>query len=177
MLTNLNCRAYGPKAAAALMCALGLAIGGSSLVSAEPDLAPAATVESVRFADSAPIADTEVEVRMAVESFIRGMSSGDAETVWMFASEEDQEAFATEAAVYEAFAETFPAFTQVAEVTFESFRQEGETPFVELSMTGKDGQRHRAAIGLWLDDAGDWEIVSCEVKPVSAPVPEHVAAL
>ena len=171
MLTNLNWTSTAPRlAAAALVAGLAMTFSGSSLVSAQ---AEKPTIQSVRFADVAVVEDSDIEVRMAVESFIRGMSTADAKSVWMFASEEDQEAFGTEEAVYQAFAETFPAFTQVAEVTVLSFRQEGDTPFVELSMIGEGGENYRASIGLWLDDAGDWKVVSCEVKPVS----DRIAAL
>jgi hypothetical protein len=171
MLTNLNWNSTAAKRfGAALLCGLAVSFGGNTLVAAQSAVP---TVQSVRFADVAVIEDSDIEVRMAVETFIRGMSTADAKTVWMFASEEDQEAFETEDAVYQAFAETFPALTQVAAVTVESFSQEGDTPFVELSMTDANGQQHRASVGLWLDDAGDWKVISCDVKPAS----DRVAAL
>lgn len=171
MLTNLNWNwTVSKQLAAALLCGVALSFGGSTLVAAQSDVP---TVQSISFADSAVVEDTDVEVRMAVESFIRGMSTGDEQTIWMFASEEDQEAFETEDAVYQAFADTFPVLTQVSEVTVESFRQEGDTPFVELSLVEGNGQKHHASVGLWLDDAGDWKVVSCDVKPAS----DRIAAL
>ena len=109
-------------------------------------------------------------MRTAVQTFINGMASGDAKTVWMYASEEDQAAFATEGAVYNAFAETFPAFTEAHSVSFEKSWQEGDTPFVELSLTDQAGNAYAATIGLWLDDAGDWKIVSLEVNAVTDQV-------
>ena len=171
MLTNLNWNSTGRKwAAAAVVCAVAASFGGSTLSSAQSDVP---VVQSVRFADTAVVEDADVEVRMAVETFIRGMSAGDAKTVWAFASEEDQDAFGTEDAVYQAFAETFPALTEASQVTVESFRQEGDTPFVELAMTDRDGADHHVSVGLWLDDAGDWKVVSCDVKPAS----DRIAAL
>ena len=95
------------------------------------------------------------------------MSAADAESVWMFASEEEHDAFGTEDAAYEAYADTFPALTQTHGVTFEKFWQEGDTPFVQVALTSGSTEAYRATMGLWLDDAGDWKIVSCDVKPVS----------
>lgn len=165
MLTNLKISSLGSKcAAAALLCGFGLTFGGATLVSAQPDVA---IIETVRFSDTAIVEDQDVEVRMAVETFITAMSSADAAAVWMFASEEDQEAFESEDAVYQAFAETYPVLTQTAEINVDSIRQEGETPFVQLSLTGKDGGSYTASVGFWLDDAGDWKVVSLDVRSAS----------
>ncbi|MBA3517822.1 MAG: hypothetical protein H0T75_09320, partial [Rhizobiales bacterium] len=81
----------------ALLCGFGLTFGGVTLVAAETDVM---AIESVRFSDAATVEDQDVEVRMAVESFISAMSREDAAAVWMFASEEDQDAFQSEEAVY-----------------------------------------------------------------------------
>lgn len=160
MLTNLN---FGSKCtAAALFCGIGLALGGITLVSAEPQTE---AVQVVAFTEDAAIADADVEVRMAVEGFIGGMARGDAHAVWAFASEEDQQAFQTEQAVLAAFSEVFPALTGVSSVHVDTITQQGETPFVKLALTGKDGESYRATIGFWLDDAGDWKVISCDVKP------------
>lgn len=100
----------------------------------------------------------------AATSFIHALANADADAVWMFASEEDQAAFGTESAVYEAFAETFPALTQAKDVTLERAWQEGDTPFVELAVSDASGGDYQVTIGLWLDDAGDWKVISCDVK-------------
>lgn len=105
------------------------------------------------------------EAADAAESFVRSMTKADAETVWMFASEEDQEAFGTEAEIYSAFADTFPVLTDVKEVSLTKSWREGDTPFVALSLEDSRGQIHRANVGMWLDDAGDWKVVSCDIAP------------
>ena len=110
------------------------------------------------------------EAADAAAKFIRGMTKGEAQTVWMFASEEDQEAFGTEAEVFSAFAETFPILTDAKNVTLTENWREGDTPFVAMQVEDSSGQLHLARIGLWLDDAGDWKIVSCEIEPASAQV-------
>lgn len=95
------------------------------------------------------------------------MAEGDAKTVWMYASEEDQAAFETEDAVLEAFADAFPALTKAEDVMFDSFRIEGDTPFAVVSFADEDSNKYQADVGLWLDDAGDWKVVSCEVYALS----------
>jgi hypothetical protein len=107
------------------------------------------------------------EVRSAVVEFIDGMVEGDAEAVWVYATEEDQAAFGTVSAVYNAFDEVFPAFGDAERVVFQRAWQEGDTPFVQLSLANQNGETHIATIGLWLDDAGDWEIISCDVRPAT----------
>lgn len=171
MLTNLKLKAIGQRAViVAALCGVAFSVNSISQVAAQPDTN---LVETVVFDTSLPVRVDEIAVRGAVETFIRGMKNGDAQTAWMFASEEDQAAFGTEAAVHHAFAETFPALTSVQEVRFDSFSQEGDTPFVQLSLKDTDGTHHQADIGLWLDDAGDWKLISCEVTQVS----DRVASL
>ncbi len=130
-------------------------------------------VEAVRVIDTAEWGDADIEPRMAAEAFVLAMAKAEAQAVWAYASEEDQEAFETEAAVYHAFADTFPALVEVVEVIFEASRQEGDTFFVEFSLTDKSGYQHRGFVGLWLNDAGSWKVVSCDVQPTS----KHIAAL
>ncbi len=129
--------------------------------------------EVVRVSDATTWQDGDVEPRMAAEAFMLAMANADAEAVWAYASEEDQDAFGTQAAVYQAFAETFPVLVSVAELRFETIRQEGEMSSVRVSLTDKSGEHHNGFIGLWLDDAGSWKLVSCDVQPS----PKHIAAL
>jgi hypothetical protein len=166
MLKNLNAgRKTRAIVVAALLCGGAVSIpavaqsGGNSAavtavstsVSLAPDVAPAEANQ----------------VTTAALSFIRGMAAKDADAVWMFASEEDQDAFATEQAVYSAFAETFPVLTQVDEVMVESVRQEGDTPFLELFLTDANGEVYKASLGLWQDDAGDWKVISLAIAPAT----------
>lgn len=97
-------------------------------------------------------------------TFVRAMASGDEETVWMFATEEEQDAFGTESEAYAAYAEAFPALIQARAVVPESSWREGETPFVEARVTDRSGETYRATLGFWLSDAGDWQLISCDVK-------------
>ena len=94
--------------------ATALLLGGAAIASVA--ISPLAaepgqfSEQTLRFDDAASFeADGRDDVRAAVATFIDGMTAGDAQTVWMFASEEDQAAFGTERAVYDAFAEVLPA--------------------------------------------------------------------
>ncbi len=147
----------------ALLCGVAFSFDPPAQIPAERQASTGAAIEFVTAAF--PDAAENPAIEQAVATFIRGMAEADVETVWMFASEEDQDAFGTEQAVYDAFADAFPAFTHVEKVAFERFWQEGETPFVTLALTDAEGARYRATMGLWLDDAGDWELISCDVEP------------
>ena len=172
MLMKLNMKKASQRvAAAALLCGLTFSAATIPQVAAQPD---AAALETVRFTNSAALATPEAgEVQNAVQNFIRGMTEGDVKTVWMYASEEEQMAFETEEATYAAFVDAFPVLTEVKEVAFDSYRNEGDTPFVEVSLKDAKGNPYRATMGLWLDDAGDWKIISCDVKSTT----DRVASL
>ena len=103
----------------------------------------------------------------AVNTFVNGMAKHDEATVWMFASEEDQAAFGTESAIYEAYADAFPQLTTASEVRFGPVREEGDTPFVPAVVRGQDGAAWVANFGLWKNDAGDWTLISLDIKPAS----------
>lgn len=141
----------------ALLASAAYSFNGNSPSNIQPESSSVAIVQT---SDAAQAATT----------FIRGMAAGDAQTVWLYASEEEQDAFATEADTYAAFAETFPALTDVKDVAITETWQEGDTPFIAASLTDSSGQSYLARIGLWLDDAGDWKVVSCDVQPTTAQV-------
>jgi hypothetical protein len=172
MFTSVSAKKLGRHCAvAALILGVGFSANSISQVSAQPDVS---ALETVRFTPGAQPATAEAaEVQTALTTFIRGMAEGDAKTVWMYASEEDQAAFETEEAVLAAFADSFPALTEAEDVKFDSFRNEGDTPFAMVSFADEDGNKFQADVGLWLDDAGDWKVVSCEVNAVT----DRVASL
>jgi hypothetical protein len=171
MLTNLNVRKTGRGVvlAALLAGAAVLSVQNISQVSAQD-----ASFQTVSLAAPAvAMSGQDAAVSNAATSFISSMSKGDAQAIWMFASEEEQEAFETEDAVLAAFAETFPALTQAKAVAVDQVSQEGDTPFVQVSLADAEGNKYQANIGMWLDDAGDWKVVSCDVTSVS----DRVASL
>ena len=172
MLMKFNMKKAGQSvASAALLCALTVSASSIPQVAAQTGTS---APQLVSFSSTATPATLEAgEVQVALENFIRGMASGDQNMVWAYASEEDQAAFETEAALYTAFAEDFPELTQATEVRVQSFRNEGDTPFVKLTLRNGDGKAYLADVGFWLDDAGDWKVVSCDIVPTS----DRVAAL
>ncbi len=152
-------------AVAALLCGVAISAGGTAQLAAH---AEPLSAESVRFTKAPDLNSLQHRaVAHALATFVSGMADADSEAVWMFASEEDQAAFGTEDAVYAAFAETFPAFAAASEVTIEKIWDEGDTPFVALSMVVASGAAFKANVGFWLDDAGDWKVVSCEIRPAA----------
>ncbi len=114
-----------------------------------------------------PAADVTSSVTAAVGTFVEGMAKGDEAVVWTFASEEDQAAFGTETAIYDAYAEAFPELTDVTEINFGQVRQEGDTPFVPAIVRAEGGEAWVANFGLWKNDAGDWTLISLDIKPAS----------
>jgi hypothetical protein len=159
MLTHL----VGKQIVQPALVALVLGAGAVTLV---PSLALTASDTSTYAAADSTAASEQPAVRSVAERFLHAMAQADEETVWMFASEEEQDAFGTEAAAYDAYADAFPALTQARDVAFEKTWQDGEVPFVEVALMTGSKPTHRATMGFWLDDAGDWELVSCDVKPV-----------
>ena len=110
---------------------------------------------------------SENSVKSAVGTFVAGMAQGDEDVVWAFASEEDQAALGTEVAVYDAYADAFPQLTDVAEVHVGTVREEGDTPFVPVVLQDKAGATWVADFGFWMNDAGDWTLISLDIKPAS----------
>ena len=148
---------------ATLLSAIALTLATTATF-ARPGNAPA---NAITFVNAPAQQSDERTTALAVERFVNGMSARDVSAVWMFASEEEQDAFGTEPAIYAAYADAFPEFAIAKQVTFTRFWQEGDTNFVHAYLSDASGKINVATIGLWLDDAGDWKLVSCDVKPFS----------
>jgi hypothetical protein len=106
-------------------------------------------------------------VEAAAVTFIRAMGSGDAATVWFYATEEEQDAFGTTQAMYEAYREEFPLLTVAKSAAAEREWQEGDASFVEVKIVDAQSNQYSATMGFWLSDANDWQLISCDVKPLS----------
>jgi ketosteroid isomerase-like protein len=150
--------------AAALLCATA-----ATLLIATQSIARPGKDEPtpIVFANEPEQPSDRLSIARSAERFIKGMANHDADAVWMFASEEDQDAFGTQKEVYSAYEDTFPEFAKAKEVTFTRFWQEGDTPFTQVLLSNRSGGASMATMGFWRDDAGDWKLVSCDVKPVS----------
>lgn len=106
-------------------------------------------------------------VENAAVTFIRAMQSRDVATVWLYATEEEQDAFGTEQAMYEAYSEDFPVLTLAKSAVPDREWQEGDASFVEVKVSDAYRNEYTATMGFWLSDANDWQLISCDVKPVS----------
>ena len=147
-------------------------LGGSAFVLAglltiPADARPPVRAEAHKAAPSEAQPIAPKDAREAVTIFVRGLSEGDATTVWRFATEEDQAYFATEPAVLHAFAKVFPALASTKDITFQRVSGSADSPSVHLGIVDRDGSKWHASFEMWLDDAGDWKILGCKVVPAS----------
>jgi hypothetical protein len=142
-------------AIAAALCAPAVAMSAGYLAQM-PQAAP-------------PIAagQSETPVERAAVRFVSAMASKDAATVWLYATEEEQDAFQTEQAMLAAYSEDFPTLVIAKGAAAEREWREGNARFVLVRVTDSDHNEYRATMGFWLSDAGDWQLISCDVKPVS----------
>ena len=95
------------------------------------------------------------------------MQSRDVATVWLYATEEEQDAFGTEQAMYEAYSDDFPVLALAKSAIPGREWQEGDASFVEMKVSDAHRNEYTATMGFWLSDASDWQLISCDVKPVS----------
>lgn len=133
-------------------------------------VAPAIAISGLNLPSSINATTDEIAVDNPVEAartFVKAMANGDETAVWMFATEEEHDAFGTELEAYEAYAEAYPVLVRAAEVIPGKQWREGETPFVEARIVDQNGDLYRGTFGFWLSDAGDWQLISCDVVPYS----------
>jgi len=120
--------------------------------------------------ESAPAiiaAQSTSPVERAAVRFVHAMASKDAPTVWLYATEEEHDAFQTEQEMLQAYSEDFPVLTLAKSAEAEREWQEGDATFVEIRLTDSHRNEYSATMGFWLSDANDWQLISCDVKPVS----------
>jgi hypothetical protein len=155
MLRNRKRLRPAIAAVAASLCIPAAAMSASYLVR-QPEPAP---VISMGTATS--------PVQRAAIRFIRAMAANDAATVWLYATEEEHDAFQTEDEMIRAYSEDFPVLTLAKSVDAEREWQEGDATFVAVKLADAGRNQYIATMGFWLSDANDWQLISCDVKPVS----------
>lgn len=151
-----------PRVAALLLGGAFLSAVAATQPSAMPDTTQS---EPVRFLDT--VQHNPHGLNEAVKGFVLGMAEGDAAAVWQSATEEEQDAFQTEPAALKAISDDFPALTRTREATLVRRWQEGDDTFVSLLLRDRAAHLYQADMGLWRDDAGDWRIVSLDVRNAS----------
>jgi hypothetical protein len=154
-----------PRVAATFLSAACLSL----VVVAQPMARPetGTRMETFRLLSTQQDAEDQRDLREAAKEFVVAMAQGNAEALWMFASEEEHAALQTKDAVLRAYREDFPALTRAKEAVLVDVWQEGDLPFVRMIVRDGAGQAYRAEIGLWLDDAGDWKIASLSIRAAS----------
>jgi hypothetical protein len=151
------------RTAALLFGAACLSLTVATQPMARPEVTNAP--ETVRFLDTTPMDQDARGAKSAAKGFVQAMASGDADALWMFASEEEHDAFQVKNVAFRAYAEAFPTLTRVKEVTVIRAWTEAEAEFLQLIVRDRDDRTYLTEMGLWLSDAGDWKLVSLEVKP------------
>jgi hypothetical protein len=69
--------------------------------------------------------------------------------------------------MYEAYREEFPVLTETRTAIAEREWQEGDASFVEVKLVDARRNQYSATMGFWLSDANDWQLISCDVQPLS----------
>ena len=153
-----NRKRLGALRTAAIIATLCIpaAAMSASYLARQPEAAP--TIVAAQSASA---------VERAAVRFVTAMASKDAATVWLYATEEEQDAFQTEQAMLDAYREDFPVFTLAKSAAAEREWQEGDATFVLIRVTDSHRNEYNATMGFWLSDANDWQLISCDVKPVS----------
>ena len=106
----------------------------------------------------------EPDVRNVAETFVWGLANDRADVVWQYATEEEQAGLGTEGAVLTAFKEAYPPLAHAQDITFNGIQYEGEVPFVSFYVKDGLGLQWLATFGIEYDDAGDWRVVSLDIK-------------
>jgi len=105
------------------------------------------------------------QIRAAVSMFVWGLSNGEAEVVWNFALEEEQDWLGTEAAALDFFSRIHPALAGAKSLTFETVQVAGDLPVASVFVKDADGEQWRATFEMVKDEAGSWRIMNVQTDP------------
>ena len=106
----------------------------------------------------------KTDIRQVAETFVWGLVNDRADLVWQYATEEEQAGLGTEDAVLTAFKGAYPPLAHAQDITFNGIQYEGEVPFVSFYVKDGLGLQWLATFGIEYDDAGDWRVVSLDIK-------------
>jgi hypothetical protein len=128
-------------------------------------LAPAAGNVTV-LAKTSPVAARERDaMKVAVSTFVWGLSNGEPAAVWHFAPEEEQDEFGSKEAAYAFFVRAHAPLAYARQMTFDGIRVENGSPVARVYITDKLGLQWQASFALERDGAGEWKIVDCWIDP------------
>jgi hypothetical protein len=129
--------------------------------------APQASIDNVSVvAKTSPVAARDREaMKVAVSTFVWGLSNGEPAAVWHFAPEEEQAEFGTQEAAYAFFVRANAPLAYARQMTFDGIGMENGSPVARIYVTDKLGLQWQASFALSRDGVGEWEIVDCWINP------------
>jgi hypothetical protein len=117
-------------------------------------------------AKTSPLAAREREaMKLAVTTFVWGLSNGEPAAVWHFAPEEEQAEFGTKEAAYAFFVRANAPLAYARQMTFDGVGLENGSPVARVYITDKLGLQWQASFALERDGVGEWKIVDCWIDP------------
>ena len=129
--------------------------------------APQADIHNLTtLAKTSPLAAREREaMKLAVATFVWGLSNGEPAAVWHFAPEEEQAEFGTQEAAYAFFVRAHAPLAYARQMTFDGVRFENGSPVARIYIKDKLGLQWQASFALERDGVGEWKIVDCWIEP------------
>ena len=129
--------------------------------------APATGIDNISvIAKTLPVAARDREaMKVAVSTFVWGLSNGEPAAVWHFAPEEEQAEFGTQEAAYAFFVRAHAPLAYARQMTFDGIRFENGSPVARVYIKDKLGLQWQASFALSRDGVGEWKIVDCWIDP------------
>ena len=136
-------------------------------VHSDGDAASAPQVANLTtLAKTSPLAAREREaVKVAVATFVWGLSNGQPAAVWHFAPEEEQAEFGSQEAAYAFFVRAHAPLAYARQMTFDGIQMENGSPVARIYIKDKLGLQWQASFALERDGVGEWKIVDCWIDP------------
>ena len=117
-------------------------------------------------AKTSPLAAHEREaMKMAVATFVWGLSNGEPAAVWHFAPDKERATFGSKEAAYASLVRANAPLATARQMTFDGVRLEGGVPVARIYVKDRAGLQWQASFALARDGAGEWRIVQCRIDP------------
>jgi hypothetical protein len=115
---------------------------------------------------TSPIAARDREaIRVAVSTFVWGLSNGEPAAVWHVSPEQKQVEFGTEEAAYAFFVRAHAPLATARQMMFDGIDVESGSPVARAYITDQGGLEWRASFALERDGVGEWRIADCWIDP------------
>jgi Domain of unknown function (DUF4864) len=121
-----------------------------------------ATQNVTVLAKTSPVAARERDaMKVAVSTFVWGLSNGEAAAVWHFAPEEEKAEFGSKEAAYAFFVRAHAPLAYARQMTFDGIRFENGSPVARVYIKDERGEQWQASFLLARAGVGEWTIVDC----------------